>query len=438
MAQENKTVQEQNLKIVPKDTKSPQTNKEIEHAAVIAAWQRFIDYDTVSTEQKKAYHDIRSWVITLGLLTSAGAVFTTYIGIPDRSLLFQIVLFLPLLSFLIMGGYYAYREKSLIVGFKSLGKIGTFPLAVTFVIVAISLFIISLDISRGDWLRVLLIIMPIASVALMNYASEFATSTDWIDYRYAAERIRSEIYKYRMGAGEYTSEVKQENQRKLLDTVAQIDLEVAKKQNLKAEPFIQTTYKDILKRINDLQWVGGEKNDGLQPMTIDQYIEWRSKDQLDWYINKIQKDYSSKQRDRRLALVIAGIGSVFAGIGAGLETLVAITTAIGVTLALQTESRMYGATYGIFHHAALRVQNELSRWNVFGEENRKEQDNIIQFVNRIEAIFAEEREEWRKQAMQLLQANEQSILSNVQPGSPAGSGGTDVVDNVSNSDGAVG
>lgn len=315
-------------------------------AALIGAWRRFLDYDRVSSNQKKQYLDIRSWVIVLGLFTSTGAVLSTYI-----------------------------------------------------------VAMLGVDSQAAEIIRIVLIILPIISVALMNYATQFASSTAWIEYRVGAEMIRSNIYLYRLKAGAYKDKDPYEGQKHLMAIVHSADMRIDEKNA--TLPYQQPIQGDIAERIASKTDNPNDK--GINKINVQEYIDFRLRPQVNWYIQKIQSDYKDMRRSRILALVVAGTGSVLAGIGLGLEALVAVTTAMGVALTLSGETRMYGATYGIFHITSSSLQNELTEWEILPEEERKKPAAQAAFVERIERIFSNEREMWRTQAIQSQITAEQSL-----------------------------
>jgi hypothetical protein len=321
-------------------------------AALIAAWRRFLDYDRVSSQQKRDYQKLRGYVITLGLFTSAGAVFSGYVG--------------------------------------QIPWIGN---------------------EMQNFLRLALIIMPIISVAMMNYASQFASSTAWVEYRVGAEKIRSQIYLYRLKAGGYGGLTSQAAQQKLLDSIQEFDQKIDEQGS--TLPYMgtvdDTIYEQIAAKTDD-----PAEDKGTTPITVEQYLKWRVRPQINWYIHKIQNDYSKLQRERILALVVAGAGSVISGLNLGLESLVAVTTAMGVSLTLLSETRMYGATYGIFHYTAGRLQIEMNRWEILTDQQKTDPMMQIELVTRIEDVFDDERELWRAQAVQAQSTTDQAISSQIQ------------------------
>jgi hypothetical protein len=320
--------------------------------ALTAAWRRFLDYDRVSSQQKRDYQNLRGYVIALGLFTSAGAVFSSYAGqIP------------------------------------------------------------SIGVELQNILRIILVIMPIISVALMNYASQFASSTAWVEYRVGAEKIRSQIYLYRFKAGIYKGLSAQQAQKTLLDAIQAADQRIDEENA--TLPYMDivndTIYEKIAKK------TGSESDTGMSMApSADDYIEWRMRPQINWYIEKIQGDYSKLQRERVQALVVAGAGSVISGLALGLEPLVAVTTAMGVALMLRSDTRMYGATYGIFHYTAGRLQLEMNRWEILSEKQKSDSAQQTELVTRVEQIFDDERELWRAQAVQSQSSSDQAISTQIQ------------------------
>ena len=335
------------------------TRPEARDAALIATWRRFLDYDQVSSDQKRLYSRLKEYMIVLGLLTSAGAVFSIYLTRADELAWLN----LPF--------------------FKS-------------------------TVDSLSWiLRILLIAMPIAIGLLMRYASQFASSTTWIEYRVGAETLRSEIYLYRMRAGEYQDLSDVEARRKLLKAIdaanARIDEQNA------TVPYMRN-YDNIEQLITSKTESPGV-DDGFTKLYVDDYIEWRVKKQLNWYIQKIQRDYSTSRREQILALVVGAFGALLSGIGRNLEALVAVTTAMGIALTARSETRMYGATYGIFHWTAGKLLHELNKWEILTNEQKQDVQNQLKFVEAIEKIFSQERELWRAQAVQS-QNNADNTINN--------------------------
>jgi len=319
--------------------------------ALRAAWRRLLDYDNIAYSQKKNYIDLR-----------------------------QIILWIAVLSAIIaaISATFVTDENS--------------PISVA--------------------LRVLLIALPIISVSVMDYASRFAQSTLWVELRYRAEIIRSQIFLYRTGTGDYYQKNAQQKQTVLLEqvkAVASREKELA----MSTPPYIQTQDKDLIAEIKKRNSsAGGSADNGLSAMSVDQYIDWRLHHQLSWYIRKVQDHYRLTKRYRILILGVAALGSVLVAFSVNLGVWVAATTAGALALQRWSELRMYGSTYSIYHSAAVDVQDALATWQI--DPSNKSENQSAEFIHRIERIFQGEQKNWRDQAIQMLEANDESIMSNLQ------------------------
>jgi len=332
----------------------PPNYNALKDPALIDAWRRFLDYDRVSTLQKRTYKNIREWVIILYFLTAAGAVFTAMI--------------------------------------QNNNLVGETPLI---------------------FIRLALVVMPIISVGLNNYANQFASSTAWIEYRVGAETIREKIYLYRLRAGEFANLPNlQDRQRQLLEIINVVDTRINKAgatlpymRPLLDEQRPGASVPEIVRTKTETPYNSKDGSlpydDGFHPLTTSQYLDFRIRRQIDWYARRIDGDYSAMRKYRLFALIIAGAGSLIAAVGYGLEGMVAITTAAGVALTMKADSNMYGATYATYHLTASRLRTELSQWNILTPEQKLDTRIAADYSARMEKILSDERETWRSTAIEL-------------------------------------
>lgn len=345
-------------------TAMPPEYEPFKDPALISAWRRFLDYDRVSTNQKRSYLRIREWVILLYFLSASGAVMT------------------------------AILQAS-----------GAAP----------------------EWLlnslRLLLVIMPLVSIGLNNYANQFASSTAWIEYRVGAETIREKIYLYRLRAGEFALLPSlQDRQRKLLEVVNETDRRIDRAnatlpymQPLEAEKLPGQSVPERVRRKTDTPYRTDNEpyDDGFSPLSVAQYLHFRIRHQVDWYTRRIEGDYNAVKLARLFALIIAGTGSVIAALGNGLEGLVAITTAAGVALTMKSDSRMYGATYATYHLTASRLRTELAQWEILTPEQQQDPEIATEVVTRMEKILSDEREAWRSSAIELQNTADRTVTAHL-------------------------
>ncbi|XWX03656.1 DUF4231 domain-containing protein [Aggregatilineales bacterium SYSU G02658] len=345
-------------------TSTPSEYDAFKDPALLSAWRRFLDYDRVSTSQKRSYLRIREWVILLYFLAASGAVITTLLQASGE------------MNELVVNG-----------------------------------------------LRLLLVIIPLISVGLNSYANQFASSIAWIEYRVGAETIREKIYLYRLRAGEFAPLLSlQDRQRKLLEMVNEADRRIDRAnatlpymQSLESEKLPGKSVPERVRRKTDTPFtIPGERfDDGFSPLSVADYLYLRIRNQIDWYTSRIEGDYNAVKLARLFALIIAGTGSVIAALGNGLEGLVAITTAAGVALTMKSDSRMYGATYATYHLTASRLRNELSQWEILTPEQQQDEEIGAELVARMEKILSEERETWRSSAIELQNNADRTVTAHI-------------------------
>lgn len=315
--------------------------------ALRAAWRRLLDYDSIAYSQKKNYVDLRQIILWIAVLSSLFAAISATFFVTDSR----------------------------------------FKTAMT----------------------VILIALPIISVSVMDYASRFAQSTVWVELRYRAEMIRSQIFLYRTHAGIYYGKNPLQAQALLLDYVKQV-LENERTSNMATPPYLQIEESqligEILKRKSS---AGGDKDNGLGRIEVNEYVDWRLHHQLNWYIRKVRDHYRLTKRYRIMILAVSALGSVLVAFNVELGVWVAVTTAAALALQRWTELRMYGATYSIYHNAALRVQDELANWQI--KSDREDPEQVAAFINAIEDIFQFEQQSWRDQAIQMLEATDDAMMN---------------------------
>jgi hypothetical protein len=254
-------------------------------------------------------------------------------------------------------------------------------------------------------LQLSLIIVPLIAAGLITYAFQFTPSLSWIAYRMGAELIRHHIFLYRMMAGEYFNKPSSEQQQMLVAAVEDATRQVREITSA-PQPYIEDV-PNLSERLMKHFAIQQDKDDGFSKLTVDQYIEWRVKDQKDWYVQHANQDFRYLKQARVLVLIIMGMSSGVAALGG--EPLVALTTAAALTMGMLIETAMYGKNYSIYHGTVEKIEHEIARWKACPPEVRRECD----FVAAIERIFQEERDLWMHQASQTQLANEQSIMRNL-------------------------
>lgn len=352
---------------------NPSPNSDID-LVLLAAWRRLMYYDRISFYEKENFIQLRKLVI---LITFFGTIASIGVLLLD---------FLPQ---------------------QSLNFIGMLALA-----------------------------LPIVALAVMQYTSRYAAPTTWIQYRYAAERIRSNIYLYRTKAGIYnTDDYKRDNLlQKAVKDVARIitntvppekqkqDRRLAKVQaaNLEKPMGEKPLYEQAMSEIAPaLKYSGGD--DGfLLPLSLDQYTKTRVHQQRNWYRERVQHDYASAKIFSQWALGITAIGSIL-GLVLGSQNvqwvgLVAVANALSVSVNAWGNARMFGKTYGIYDKTARQLEDTETDWHTHKNDpdfsanyDKFERD----FIQQVEAILMNELDSWYSIATETQLTNDQMLVSNI-------------------------
>lgn len=304
------------------------------NAALVYAWGRLLAFDKASTSQKTMYKRLRTIIIGLNVLATLFAVISAKV-VP----------------------------------------------------------------TNGDsaLLRLLLVIIPLISLGVFNYAQRYA-STVWIEFRMRAEEIRSEIYQYWMKAGLYIEDA---NRDQNLQT--RVDEICESVQRLPIfTPYLKTTYTEkALPAIARAQ--AGEENI-FGTLDIQQYVERRISSQRNWYVRRVQTDHTQARTGFILIQVVIFAGGVFAAFDLGF--LVAITASISVALALYSDLNGYGATYSVYHRTADELDQRLTKWKIQQTTQQTTQQEIVEDIER---ILREERTEWYRSTTEMQSKVAQSL-----------------------------
>ncbi|MEO0565762.1 MAG: SLATT domain-containing protein, partial [Chloroflexota bacterium] len=299
-----------------------------------------------------------------------------------------------------------------------------------------------------------LIILSVTTTALLSFAGQFSPLKAWVMYRVGADRIRSEIYMYRLKAGVYENgDLSPDQRRKLfLERIEVINQQIYELET--APPFLQLMsskdgtfkhstprriYNWILKvlflrwrtntsgkgtveaitpkqdeRVKDgtAERLSGryypQADNGFNEIDIETYIEYRVMPQRNWYVQKVYEDYEKIKDWRKVTLTIGGASAVLAAVQ--LEPYIVITTAAVVAVNTHIQLNLIGSNHGNYHVTASRIDNELVRWRNLPDARRDQPDVVSQFVSNIEAVLEAERTIWMQQAFQAQQESEQNLI----------------------------
>lgn len=386
------------------------------------AWELYETYSQGSSNQKNENTHVRRVIIILIFLTSTLAIFGTLPGINFAgSLVIGLVGWVPFLS-----GLAAW-----------LASVGW-----------------------GTVLSISLIILSVATTAMLSYASQFTPMKAWIMYRIGAERIRTEIYMYRLQAGRYEElEPNSEEMRRVfLRQIEAINRQIYELET--SPPFLQMMGEDEEELptpkpsgprrfynalttpfrwvfVKPAEWLAALRRDddsnkvemvtsvdgtqvpkdisgryypehdhGFNKLRGQDYIDYRAIPQRDWYVAKVYEDYEQIKDWRRVLLTVGGASAVLAALQK--EPFIVVTTAATVAINTHLQLNLIGSTYGNYHLTASRLDSEIIRWR--NAPNRESSEEVARLVETIERILEDERSVWMQQASQAQKETEQTLI----------------------------
>lgn len=299
---------------------------------LVQAWQKFADYDDIAKKLKDSFNKFQKCILWLG-------------GVATLLVLLQTQFF-----------------KDSVTGIPS-------PL--------------------GKWLQFIIILVPITITVLAAVSNRFKPGNKWIHLRVAAEKIKSEIYRFRLLASlnivPEDPAISADNNlwQKLVDI----------NNRLMQSEVCQTAINKYKGTIPPD--MGGDppyKDDGFSVLSTDQYIELRIDDQLNYYKRTTVKMERKLKWCLWLIYILGGIGTFLAAIG--LELWVALTTSIVGIFTTYLEYLQVENTLMIYNQAISSLTDIKTWWSILPQEQKVIKENIQKLLDSAENIFQAEQNRW--------------------------------------------
>jgi len=312
------------------------------------AWQRFATYDANANRLQKAFRKVQFWILAFGLIAVFLAVFEK-----------QGLELVKNQQVKTLAEQTQRPEKPLQTIEQALGS-----------------------------LRLPIIVFPIITSVLLAYYNKFRPGTKWVLLRGSAEAIKREIYCYRSRTGAYSKDRLTTGSR---DDVFHERLEPVSRRLMQTEVNhgALTPYDGPLPP----QMEGAQKgDDGFSFLTPTRYIEIRLEDQLSYYSKKTPKLGAEIKRMQTAILVVGGVGTLLAAVGA--ELWVALTTSLATALTSSVASRQLEETLVRYNQSAADLANVRDWWTKLSPAANRNPKNIDQLVEVTEKVLETELSGW--------------------------------------------
>lgn len=270
-------------------------------------------------------------------------------------------------------------------------------------------------------------ILPALATTLIADIQIHGQAATWLTFRLITERIRGQIWLYRMGAGSYGEEEITKRDNVLNEQINRNSLTVGTDKNISLLAWqrgntagvgwygwLKRRLQTLLRRQNtdvqadDATWLIKYTErfqlDKDIP-AIEHYIEDRGKYQMSWYEKTTRKRTIKLRSLSRWAGAVLFLGAIFppaVGItGASIEliALASLTNILSFSITTWMDVATFGQTVGLFHVAHNELQYLLGKWNAMQDDPEYDDEQVRlelqkELITEIEDILAWEREKW--------------------------------------------
>jgi hypothetical protein len=219
-------------------------------------------------------------------------------------------------------------------------------------------------------INILLIILPILASILAAFTNKFFPGGRRLILRAGAEMVQKEIFQYR------TILQKTAKRRHWLENrLREIQIQVYNGLNgeMILEPY-------AAKLPPGYDGSDSRSDPGFNDLTVEEYFNFRVKDQLDWHVKKVNRIERQRIFLQALILLSGGVGAFLAAMGGSFSIWVAFATALTTALLGRQEILNLDKTVRNYSKVILELTTISNHWNNLEKRERstKEFFRIVQ------------------------------------------------------------
>ncbi|MBN2469229.1 MAG: SLATT domain-containing protein [Anaerolineae bacterium] len=249
-------------------------------------------------------------------------------------------------------------------------------------------------------LIMLLIALPLLSSGLLDFAARFESRRNWIGFRLGAEYIRRSIYQLRVRS--HYEDLTETDLDMINDVVKQARVDIA---NLGVSaPLLSENFDPDGERTKPA-WTYVPEDDGYNEMHIDDYFRMRLTPQMDWYRNRIRRDYIRARHYRGWILLFGALGALLTAFN--LSEFAAITAALVSAIVTWLALMAHEQNYRVYAATLAKLEEIAADYQV--KEKIATVEDKLNFVNRVEQILADELDNWSHGVLQAQDVIEDSL-----------------------------
>ena len=252
---------------------------------------------------------------------------------------------------------------------------------------------------QGRWaleglLGLVLIVVPISTSVLIAASNRFMPGKRWVLLRSAAEQIKREIYRYRLSAVGY--DVDDTREKKLSAAVEDITRRLARTE-------ANTTALPIYTGPIPPENAASPRDDGLSPLSTDQYVRLRLEDQLSFYRRKSVGLETQLSRLHWWVLGAGAAGTLLAAIGGSAVIWITLSTTLAGAFMTYLGYRQVETTLVGHNQTATDLDNILSWWTALEPDEQANRANIEALALHTEQVLADELAGWSQRMTDALE-----------------------------------
>lgn len=254
--------------------------------------------------------------------------------------------------------------------------------------------------------RFFLVTLPLLSAAILTFAARFEAGNAWVGFRLASEAIKRNIYMLRVKQSYNEITLMDLNQlRKVMENSTSHLEEMGVTTPVLLNSVDADLDPNVLEPAKPNYVDVPEKDDGYRPMNIREYIEWRVLPQSEWYRKRATSDYQRTRLFRAAILLVGVLGPMVAAFGYGIWVAVTVASVNGLLAYIGLNQ--YEQNYPVYNKTAQQLENLVNKFR-FNEDFFKQED-LLNWMSQVEAVFSGEREMWQLTVLRGQVATEEAL-----------------------------
>ena len=259
-------------------------------------------------------------------------------------------------------------------------------------------------------MKSVIIVLPIVTGLSFSLKNKFSPGPKWLNLRFAAQRIKSEIYQYRIGIGRYADEIKGvkiDRAAEMASALEQINNDLSNSEVM-ASALLKpnrTETEDFWKGlVKDEVSISGKKDEddeeeemmsettGFSQLLPEQYVEVRLKPQIAFYQEKLPNTNNYFGAGQTCVYIFSAMGTFLASADAPMY--VALTVSLTQSISSVMIAQRLEDKISKYNSALMQLEATLVWWESLSAIQKASPKDIRNLVTRTESIILNDISSW--------------------------------------------